>query len=129
MKHETTLYISNQATSRDSVIGALENIGCEVVSTNCSTQVTALLYIMHSVAAVVLYHRAGERTSGRGVQPTGDWPRRSDRPALPRPDRPLAVMRGCLRDDRSTARKAHLGSAEPADREGSPSAQRAQRTQ
>jgi DNA-binding NtrC family response regulator len=63
MKHETILYISDQTTSRDSVIGALENTGYEVVSTNSSTQVIALLYIMHSVAAVVLHHRAEEQTS------------------------------------------------------------------
>jgi hypothetical protein len=47
MKHETILYISDQATSSDSVIGALENTGYEVVSTNSSTQVIALPYIMH----------------------------------------------------------------------------------
>jgi CheY-like chemotaxis protein len=63
MKQETIFYLSDQATSSDSVIGALENTGYEVVSTNSSTQAIALLYIMHSVAAVVLHHRAREQTS------------------------------------------------------------------
>jgi CheY-like chemotaxis protein len=63
MKHETILYLSDQATSSDSVFAALETTGYEVVSTNSSTQAIALLYIMHSVAAVVLHHRAREQTS------------------------------------------------------------------
>jgi CheY-like chemotaxis protein len=66
MKHETILYISDQATSRDSVIGALENTGYEVVSTNSSTQVIALLYIMHSVAAV-------DSITGRDSKPALTW--------------------------------------------------------
>ena len=63
MARETILYISDQATSSDSVIAVLETTGYEVLSTNSSTQAIAMLYIMHSVAAVVLHHRAGEQTS------------------------------------------------------------------
>ena len=62
VKHETILYMSDPATSSDSVIVALEAKGYEVVSTDCSTQGIALLYIMHSVAAVVLHQGAEDRT-------------------------------------------------------------------
>ena len=58
MKHETILYISGPDTNSDSVIGALEAKCHEIVSTDSSTQGAALLYIMHSVSAVVLHQRA-----------------------------------------------------------------------
>lgn len=45
MKHDTILYISDHATSSDSVIVELEEMGYEVVSTESSTQGIALLYI------------------------------------------------------------------------------------
>ena len=63
VKDETILYISDPATNSDSVIVALEATGYEVVSTDSATQGIALLYIMHSVAAVVLDYRTGEQTS------------------------------------------------------------------
>ncbi len=62
VKHETILYISDHAASRDSVAVELEANGYEVVSTDSSTQGVALLYIMHSVAAVVLHYQADDRT-------------------------------------------------------------------
>jgi PleD family two-component response regulator len=46
MARETILYISDQATSSDSVIAALETTGYEVLSTNSSTQAIAMLYII-----------------------------------------------------------------------------------
>jgi DNA-binding response OmpR family regulator len=49
------LYLSDQATSADPVIAALEADGYEVVSTDSSNQAMALLFIMHSVAALVLH--------------------------------------------------------------------------
>jgi hypothetical protein len=54
MRHETILYISGGATNSDWVINDLEATGYEVVSTDSSTEGIALLYLMHSIAAVVL---------------------------------------------------------------------------
>jgi DNA-binding NarL/FixJ family response regulator len=62
VEHETILYISDHAPSSDSLIVELEATGYEVVSTDSSTQGIALLYIMHSVAAVMLHHRAEDRS-------------------------------------------------------------------
>ena len=60
--HETILYISDGATHSDSVIIDLESTGYDVVNTDSSAEGVALLYIMHSVAAVVLHHGAEDRT-------------------------------------------------------------------
>jgi DNA-binding response OmpR family regulator len=60
MTLETILYLSDQATSSDSLLAALKATGYEVVSTNSAAQAIALLYIMHSAAAVVLHHGAGQ---------------------------------------------------------------------
>jgi CheY-like chemotaxis protein len=60
---ESILYISDRRTCSSSVLSALEATGCEVVGTDSATQAIALLYIMHSVALVVLHHRARERAS------------------------------------------------------------------
>jgi hypothetical protein len=62
VKHETILYTSDGATNSDSVITDLEANGYDVVSTDSSTKGVALLYIMHSIAAVVLHHGAEDRT-------------------------------------------------------------------
>ena len=62
MKRETILYISAGATNSDSVIIDLESTGYDVVNTDSSAEGVALLYIMHSVAAVVLHHGAEDRT-------------------------------------------------------------------
>jgi DNA-binding NtrC family response regulator len=64
MKEQITiLHISDQDNSRHSGLAALKEIGCEVVSANSPTEGVALLYIMHSVAAVVLDNRAKEQAS------------------------------------------------------------------
>jgi hypothetical protein len=68
VKRETILYISDHATNSDSVIIELEATGYDVVSTDSSTEGIALLYIMHSVAAVVLHHGAEDRTWLKLVQ-------------------------------------------------------------
>ena len=68
VKHETILYMSDPATSSDSVTVELEAEGYEVVSTDSSNQGAALLYIMHSVAAVLLHHQPEDRTWFRLVQ-------------------------------------------------------------
>ena len=62
-EHNTILHISDRANSSNSVLAALKETGCEVVSTNSPTEGVALLYIMHSVAAVVLDNRAREQAS------------------------------------------------------------------
>jgi CheY-like chemotaxis protein len=62
VKHDTILYISEDATSSDSVTLELEAMGYEVVSSDSSSQGVALLYIMGSVAAVVLHCQAEDRT-------------------------------------------------------------------
>jgi len=75
---ESILYISNQATSNDSVLAALQATGCEVVRTDRSTQAVALLFIMHAVAVVVLHYRARGRTSFELVRSL-----RAIRPSVP----------------------------------------------
>jgi DNA-binding NarL/FixJ family response regulator len=62
VKHETILYISDHATSSDSLIPELEAKGYEVVSAEGASHGIALLHIMHSVAAVVLNCQPGDRT-------------------------------------------------------------------
>jgi DNA-binding response OmpR family regulator len=63
MVHGTILYISDQATSGNSLVVALEAIGYAVVSTPSSTQAIALLFVMHSAVAVVLDQRTGQENS------------------------------------------------------------------
>jgi hypothetical protein len=62
VKHETILYISDHAASSDSVMVELEAKGYQIVSTDSPNQGSALLYIMHSVAAVVLQYQPEDRT-------------------------------------------------------------------
>jgi DNA-binding NarL/FixJ family response regulator len=62
VERETILYISDQATNSNPVLAALKATDYEVVRTNSPTQGIALLFIMHSVAAVVLNQRAREQT-------------------------------------------------------------------
>jgi DNA-binding NtrC family response regulator len=54
MERETILYISGQARANDLMLSALQAGGYEVATTDSPTQAIALLFIMHSVAAVVL---------------------------------------------------------------------------
>src|ERR1700681_4170461 len=61
MTNETILYLSDLATNSNSVLAALKATGCEVVSTNSATQAIALLYVLHTVAGVVLNRRAREQ--------------------------------------------------------------------
>ena len=61
MTDETILYISDQTANNDSALAALKATGYEVVSTSNSTQAIALLFLLHSIAGVVLNHRARER--------------------------------------------------------------------
>jgi DNA-binding NtrC family response regulator len=63
MEHNTILYISDRANRSNSVLAALKETGCEVVSTNSPTEGVALLYVMHTVAAVVLDNGSREQAS------------------------------------------------------------------
>ena|ERR1700731_1100639 len=63
MARDTILYISDPATSGEPILAALEATGYAVVSTFRSTQAIALLFVMHSAAAVVVDRRTGEEDS------------------------------------------------------------------
>jgi DNA-binding NtrC family response regulator len=75
IEHNTVLYINDGANASNSAIAALQKKGYEVVITNSSTEGVALLYVMHSVAAVVLDKGAREQAgfdlaqSLRGIRP------------------------------------------------------------
>jgi hypothetical protein len=118
MTDETILYISDETANNDSVLAALKATGYEVVNTNSSTQAIALLFFQHSIAGVVLNHRARERARfdiARSLRAI-----RSDIPiVLPcrGPDRPLAIMGGCLCQHRTVARKGRRRTAASASSE------------
>ena len=63
MNHNIILHISDRANSSNSALAALQEAGYEIVSTNSATEGVALLYIMPSVAAVVLDNPAREHAS------------------------------------------------------------------
>ena len=63
MEHHTILYIYNRANRSNSVLAALKETGCEVVRASSPTEGVALLYVMHTVAAVVLDSRAKEHAN------------------------------------------------------------------
>jgi DNA-binding NtrC family response regulator len=60
MERKTILYISDQTTCSNAISDALNAAGYEVVTTN-TTEAVALLYVLHSIAAVVV--RAREQAS------------------------------------------------------------------
>src|SRR5580700_6339650 len=61
MNRDTILYVFDQAVDSHLVLAALKATGCHVLSSSSSTQATALLFIMHSVAGIFLNQRAGEQ--------------------------------------------------------------------
>jgi DNA-binding NarL/FixJ family response regulator len=61
MSIATVLYISDKTVPGDPVTGALRNAGYEVVSADSFSEGVALLFLLRSVAAVVLHDRLGER--------------------------------------------------------------------
>jgi hypothetical protein len=63
MAGETLLYISDHGSRGSSMLAALEAAGYDVVSTNGSTQAIALLFVMHSVIAVVVEQHSIEQPS------------------------------------------------------------------
>src|SRR5271155_3758233 len=58
----TVLYISDKTVPGDPVTDALRNAGYEVVSADSSSEGVALLFLVRSVAAVVLHDQLGERS-------------------------------------------------------------------
>jgi ActR/RegA family two-component response regulator len=63
MAGDTILYISDHRPRSRSILAALEATGYDVVSTDSSTQAIALLFVMHSVTAVVLDQHSIEESS------------------------------------------------------------------
>ena len=63
MEHKAILQITDRESSSNSVLAELEEMGYEIVSTDSPTEGVALLYIMHSVAAVVIDARVREQAS------------------------------------------------------------------
>ncbi|HEY1936858.1 MAG TPA: Orn/Lys/Arg decarboxylase N-terminal domain-containing protein [Candidatus Angelobacter sp.] len=57
------LYVADGIAASKSVLDAIEATGYDVVSTDSSNQAFALLFIMHSAAAVVLDLQATEHSS------------------------------------------------------------------
>jgi DNA-binding NtrC family response regulator len=114
-EHITILHISDRADSSHSALADLKEIGCEVVSANSPTEGVALLYIMHSVAAVVLDNRAKEQASFDLSQTL-----RQIRPDVPimllcsdQVDNASSWTDRCLSTDKLTSALKHLLSAEP----------------
>ena len=71
MEHNAILYISDGANTSNSVLAALKETGCEVVTTNSPTEGVALQYIMRTVAAVVLDNGVRERAGFDVAQSLG----------------------------------------------------------
>jgi response regulator RpfG family c-di-GMP phosphodiesterase len=115
MEHNTILYISDRANSNNSVLAALKETGCEVVSTNSPTVGVALFYAVQSVAAVVLDNRATEQASFDVAQSL-----REIHPNVPvmllcsgRIDSSSSWTDRCVNADKITSVLRHLLSAEP----------------
>ena len=115
MEHNTILHISDQAKSSNSVLDALKETGCDVVRANSPTEGVALLYVMHSVAAVVLDNRVRERAGFDVAHSLRQI----------RPDVPLMLLcgdqidsspswtEGCVSTDKVISALQHLLNAEP----------------
>ena len=114
MKHDIILHISDRADSNDSALAALKETGCEVVNTNCPTEGVALLYIMHSVAAVVLDDGAREQASFDVAQSL-----RRIRPDVPlllcgdQIDCPSSLVDRCVSTEELSSALQQLLTAEP----------------
>jgi DNA-binding NtrC family response regulator len=115
MKHKTILYITGGKSSSNSMVAALKETGCEVVSANSPTEGIALLYIMHSVAAVVVDNRSREQASFDVTESL-----REIRPDVPlmiqcsdQIDSPTSWTDECMSTDKLTFALRHLLTAEP----------------
>jgi DNA-binding response OmpR family regulator len=68
MSLDTILYIFDKAIASDPVLVALKATGYKVISAGSSSQGLALLFLMRSVAAVVLHDEAGEWAGPEGAR-------------------------------------------------------------
>jgi DNA-binding NtrC family response regulator len=114
-EHKTILHVSGRANISNSVLAELKETGCEVVSTNSPTEGVALLYLMHSVAAVLLDNRAREQAGFDLAQSL-----RKIRPNVPlillcgdQIDASPSWTDGCVSRDKLTSAVQHLLTAEP----------------
>jgi DNA-binding NtrC family response regulator len=115
MNHNIILHISDRANGSNSAFTALKEAGYEIVSTNSPAEGVALLYIMHSVAAVVLDNPAGEHASFDVAQSL-----RTIRPSVPvmqlcgdQIDRYSSWADECVGTDKLTSELQHFLTAEP----------------
>jgi hypothetical protein len=115
MNHNIILHISDRAYSSNSALAALKEAGYEIVSTNSPTEGVALLYIMPSVAAVVLDNPAREHASFDVAESL-----RTIRPSVPvmqlcgdQIDRYPSWADECVGTDKLTSELQHLLTAEP----------------
>jgi DNA-binding NarL/FixJ family response regulator len=107
--------LSDRANSSNSVLAAFKETGYEVVSTNSPTEGVALLYLMHSVALVVLDNRARGQVSFDVARSLREI----------RPNVPVMLLCGdqtdsspswtgkCVSKDKLTSALQHLLTAEP----------------
>jgi DNA-binding NtrC family response regulator len=115
MEHKTILYITAGESNSNSALAKLEKMGYAVVSTNSPTEGVALLYIMHSVAAVVVDSRSREQASFDVAESI-----REIRPNVPlmlqcsdQIDSPTSWTDECMSADKLTSALQHLLTAEP----------------
>jgi hypothetical protein len=115
INHNIILHISDRAKSSNSALAALKQAGYEIVSTNDPTEAVALLYIMHSVAAVVLDNPAREHASFDVTQSL-----RTIRPSVPLTQlcsdqigRYPPWADECVGTDKLSSELQHLLTAEP----------------
>lgn len=113
-EHKTILHISDRANSSNSGLAELKETGYEIVTTNSPTEGVALLYIMHSVAAVVLDSRTREQATFDVAQSL-----REIRPNVTvmlcgdQIDSSPSWADGCVSTDKLTSALQHLLTAEP----------------
>jgi CheY-like chemotaxis protein len=84
MINETILYLSDQAANGNSILAVLKATGNKVVSTNSGPQAIALLYVLRTVAGVVLNRRVREQNTSEVARSLQGI----------RPDVPIAVQCG-----------------------------------
>jgi CheY-like chemotaxis protein len=82
MAVDTVLYISDHGPRSNSISAVLEATGYDVVNANSSAQAIALLFVMHSVTAVVLDQHSIEQSSFDLTRSLGTL----------RPDVPIVVL-------------------------------------
>ena len=115
MDHHTVLYIRDPANRSNSVLAAIKESGCQVVSTSSPTEGVALLYILGQVAAVVLDSQVGEHATFDVAQSLSRI-----RPSVPVMlqcgdliDRTRSSTESCVSTDELTSALEHLLTAEP----------------